>query len=72
MKKSTSKRPTGQLTCGICGRTFRSDESDALPFCSQRCRLIDLGHWLDEGYGLPYEGSPGDAPEDYLSEDDET
>jgi uncharacterized protein len=26
-----------------------------MPFCSQRCRLLDLGRWLDEDYGLPYE-----------------
>jgi len=26
-----------------------------MPFCSERCRLIDLGHWLDERYGLEQE-----------------
>ena len=26
-----------------------------MPFCSQRCRLIDLGRWLDERYGLEAE-----------------
>ncbi len=32
------------------------------PFCSPRCKLIDLGRWLDEGYTLPAdaEGSPAD------------
>jgi len=24
-----------------------------MPFCSERCRTIDLGRWLDEGYSLP-------------------
>jgi endogenous inhibitor of DNA gyrase (YacG/DUF329 family) len=23
------------------------------PFCSERCRLMDLGRWLDEGYRVP-------------------
>jgi endogenous inhibitor of DNA gyrase (YacG/DUF329 family) len=23
------------------------------PFCSERCRLIDLGVWFDEGYRIP-------------------
>lgn len=23
------------------------------PFCSERCRLIDLGAWLDEKYSIP-------------------
>ena len=26
-----------------------------MPFCSPRCRRIDLGRWLDEGYSLPIE-----------------
>jgi len=26
-----------------------------MPFCSDRCRLIDLGRWLDEKQGLPIE-----------------
>lgn len=32
-----------------------------MPFCSLRCRQIDLGRWLDEKYGLPYESE--DEPE---------
>ena len=43
------------LRCPICDKTFDSNQSDALPFCSQRCRLMDLGRWLDERYGLEYE-----------------
>jgi endogenous inhibitor of DNA gyrase (YacG/DUF329 family) len=29
------------------------------PFCSARCRLIDLGRWLGEGYVIPPEQEPG-------------
>ena len=43
------------LRCQICDRTFDSSQSAALPFCSERCRLVDLGRWLDERYGLDYE-----------------
>ena len=40
--------------------------SAALPFCSERCRLIDLGRWLNEQYGLPAEPERDvlDLPED--------
>jgi len=31
------------------------DLSSALPFCSDRCRQIDLGRWFAEGYSLPIE-----------------
>lgn len=25
------------------------------PFCSERCRLVDLGRWIDEEYRIPEE-----------------
>jgi endogenous inhibitor of DNA gyrase (YacG/DUF329 family) len=41
------------VRCPICNRQMdgasRADWPD-LPFCSPRCRLIDLGRWLGEGY----------------------
>ncbi len=30
------------------------------PFCSPRCKLIDLGRWLGEDYCLPDTGEPDD------------
>jgi len=27
--------------------------SEAFPFCSPRCRLVDLGRWLGEEYRIP-------------------
>lgn len=42
--------------CAYCGTTFDRAETKAMPFCSNRCREIDLGNWLSESYGLPYEG----------------
>jgi len=47
-----SSRP---LACPICGRTIDPTNHPAMPFCSERCRLIDLGRWLGEEHGLPYE-----------------
>jgi endogenous inhibitor of DNA gyrase (YacG/DUF329 family) len=41
--------------CSICDKPFSPDDSPAMPFCSERCRLIDLGRWFDEGYGMPFE-----------------
>jgi endogenous inhibitor of DNA gyrase (YacG/DUF329 family) len=32
------------------------------PFCSQRCRLIDLGRWLGEEYRVPT-AAEGEVPE---------
>jgi uncharacterized protein len=41
------------MHCPICGKEFDATQSTAKPFCSERCRTIDLGRWLDESYGLP-------------------
>jgi len=41
--------------CSVCGQSFESDLSPAMPFCSERCRMIDLGRWFDEGYSMPIE-----------------
>ena len=43
------------IRCSICHREFQPEDSPAMPFCSERCRLIDLGRWLDEDYGMPIE-----------------
>ncbi|GAB5547138.1 MAG: hypothetical protein SangKO_068980 [Sandaracinaceae bacterium] len=33
-------------------------DADHSPFCSRRCKLIDLGQWLDEGYRIPDDAPP--------------
>ena len=38
--------------CPICGRPA-ANEGSAFPFCTERCRLLDLGNWLDERYAVP-------------------
>lgn len=53
------------LRCPICDRPFELDHSPAPPFCSYRCRRIDLARWLGEEYGLPYdrdEDEPDEEP----------
>lgn len=42
-----------QFRCPICGKQFSARQSSALPFCSERCRTIDLYRWLKEEYTLP-------------------
>jgi endogenous inhibitor of DNA gyrase (YacG/DUF329 family) len=52
-----------QLRCPTCGNSFDSAHSEALPFCSHRCRNIDLGRWLDEEIRLPVVPDPEDDEE---------
>jgi hypothetical protein len=39
------------LVCPICKKSVESSAPD-FPFCSQRCRLLDLGKWADGGYRI--------------------
>jgi endogenous inhibitor of DNA gyrase (YacG/DUF329 family) len=55
------------VSCPTCAAPVRwSPEQRWRPFCSERCRLIDLGSWLDEANRIPgEETAPGAAaPED--------
>jgi endogenous inhibitor of DNA gyrase (YacG/DUF329 family) len=40
-----------------------------MPFCSDRCRQIDLGRWLDEGYSVPVEREGLDDAEGWNAEE---
>jgi endogenous inhibitor of DNA gyrase (YacG/DUF329 family) len=42
------KRPI-KLRCPICKKPVKSADAD-FPFCSERCRLIDLGKWASGAY----------------------
>ena len=42
--------------CSICKK--KPAEKEFAPFCSERCKLIDLGHWLDGDYAMPDSDSP--------------
>jgi endogenous inhibitor of DNA gyrase (YacG/DUF329 family) len=36
--------------CPICKKPSDSDNDADFPFCSDRCRLLDLGAWASEKY----------------------
>ncbi|NEV61972.1 DNA gyrase inhibitor YacG [Thiorhodococcus minor] len=48
------------VACPHCGRPVEWTEiSRWRPFCSERCRLIDLGDWIEENHRI---SDPTDAP----------
>jgi endogenous inhibitor of DNA gyrase (YacG/DUF329 family) len=57
--------------CPICDRVIESErlqESPWRPFCSQRCRTIDLGRWLGEQYRMPAVDAGADPAEELDAE----
>lgn len=38
--------------CPICRMPTDSESSSDFPFCSERCRLTDLGNWASEKYKI--------------------
>ncbi|HXX70266.1 MAG TPA: DNA gyrase inhibitor YacG [Polyangiaceae bacterium] len=52
-------------SCPICGRPAEPrTQNKAFPFCSPRCRQVDLGCWLDEKYRIAVDdgGALGGGP----------
>lgn len=60
-----------QIKCPQCGRlTVYSLENPARPFCSARCKLIDLGQWADESYKVPAKADQELNPDEFNAEND--
>ncbi|QQS45782.1 MAG: DNA gyrase inhibitor YacG [Acidobacteriota bacterium] len=46
--------------CPYCRRETSWEDNPWKPFCSERCRTIDLGQWASEGYRIPQAGESGE------------
>ena len=53
------------LRCPGCGKPTQWEGNPSRPFCSERCRLIDLGAWVNEEYRVP-----GEEQHNYDGDDD--
>lgn len=48
-----------EVSCPTCKKVIVwGKESQDRPFCSKRCRLIDLGEWAKESYSIPVSEPP--------------
>jgi endogenous inhibitor of DNA gyrase (YacG/DUF329 family) len=56
-----------EIKCPICSAPVSWEGNPHRPFCSERCKLIDLGAWAEEKYRIP--GEPGE--EGHQEEDGE-
>lgn len=61
------------VECPSCGRPVPWTESSRWrPFCSERCRLIDLGAWASERYGIPTEAEESEEPSEPAQKQDDS
>ncbi len=45
------------VNCPHCELNFSYYESEWRPFCSERCKMVDLGQWFEESYRVPVKDS---------------
>jgi endogenous inhibitor of DNA gyrase (YacG/DUF329 family) len=56
------KLASRSLRCPHCGKpAIATADNPFRPFCSERCKLIDLGAWLGETHRIPLATPPDDV-----------
>ena len=67
---TTPARNERTVACPVCGKPAAFAASNPhRPFCSERCRVRDLGGWASESYRVP--GKPVEGGEGSEGADDE-
>lgn len=51
MKNPTAHDTKNMTHCPVC-RKLTTHENEHYPFCSARCKMVDLGRWVDEEYKI--------------------
>jgi hypothetical protein len=46
------------MKCPHCDKPVVWKDNPYRPFCSERCKLIDFGAWVNEEYGVPSDEAP--------------
>lgn len=50
---SNDNESARNVICPTCGKDVDEEATVVMPFCSPRCKQIDLGRWLGEEIGMP-------------------
>jgi len=63
---TTKKR---MVACPNCKKLSEFAPSNAFrPFCSERCKMIDLGLWASEQYAIPESAKPDDLSNEHTDD----
>ena len=63
------QQPVPHRVCPIC-KAPADINNEAFPFCSSRCRLIDLNQWMEGRYSVTRPRDPQDIDEGQTGGDD--
>ncbi len=58
--------------CPICNKIVEWRDNPYRPFCSERCKLIDFGHWDDEDYRVPAHDERPSLEDETIRDESET
>ena len=58
------------MRCPTC-RAEVPDDAKTMPFCNERCRLVDLGNWIDGRYRIAGEKHVDEVGHDDAAQDDD-
>ena len=58
MAQPDKSKPPRKILCAYCGALTTWQGNPWRPFCSERCKMIDLGAWADGQYAIPSEDAP--------------
>ena len=51
------------VPCPTCrGDSVYAESNPYRPFCSERCKQIDMGAWASESFAVPIEAPPDETP----------
>jgi endogenous inhibitor of DNA gyrase (YacG/DUF329 family) len=58
------------LNCPRCGKEADIRDNPFRPFCSERCKLVDLGNWITGTYCIKDRNAPEDEDGGSSSQED--
>jgi uncharacterized protein len=64
MEASMSSEKKKTIPCPICKKPVALDDPE-MPFCSERCRIIDLGNWATEKYVISSPAANTDLEDEF-------
>ncbi len=63
--------PMSLIRCPTCAKPFDPQAARSMPFCSERCRSIDLNRWLSERISIPLRELSEDGLPDRVPDEDD-